>query len=199
MGIFLRKNNPKALSSFIKVIKKGGVALHPTDTVYGLGACAFLPQALRRIFLLKGRRPESPFLVLAAPEKISELVSHIPFSLHSIWEEFLSQPITAVLPARASRPYITREGKIAVRVPAEPFLLDALRLLPCPIASTSANPSGRVFSAARAVEYFQDKVDLVLLGKELRPLPSTIIDFTHHPPRLLRRGAYIPKSFPLRP
>jgi len=174
------------------------VVFHPTDTVYGLGACAFSRRALRRVFLLKGRRQENPLLILTTPGRLLEVASHIPNSLRRIWDEFLAEPITAILPARHPRPYITARGKIGVRIPAEPFLLEALSILKCPLASTSANPSGRVLSLPRALEYFQDKVDLVLLGEDPGTLPSTVIDFTQNPPRLVRRGAYLPKSFPLK-
>ncbi len=192
MGIYLRKNEKGALEAFLKVIEHHGVALHPTDTVYGLGACAFSLRALRRIYLLKERKPENPFLVLASPEKIPALVEFIPASLRKIWKQYLKYPITAILPAKHPWPFITKKGKIAVRIPAEAFLQQALKNLPCPIASTSANPSGKILTRDRAFIYFADKVDLIVLGKEPEPLPSTIIDFTLPHPVILRKGAYLP-------
>ena len=193
MGTYLRKNEKGALEALLRVLKHEGVALHPTDTVYGLGACAFSQRALRRIFLLKGRSPKNPLLVLADSEKLRSLVSFIPSSLKNMWNEYLRFPITAILPAKHPWPFITKEGKIAVRIPAEPFLQQALKNLPCPIASTSANPSGKILSPARAFTYFANKVELVILAEETFPLPSTIVDFTGAFPEIIRGGAYLPR------
>ncbi len=183
----------------MEVIRRGGVVLHPTDTVFGLAAPAFNLRALRRLGFLKGRRPQSPFLVLASPEGISEIVSHIPLSLREMWGDFLKYPITAILPSKVRFPYITREGKIAVRIPDDEFLRKALRDLGFPIASTSANLSGQVFSPSRALSYFLPMVDLVIWGEERDPRPSTIVDFTGTYPRLVRAGSYLPPGLRLFP
>ncbi len=189
MATYLRKNKDSA-KKFAEVLEKGGIVLHPTDTVYGLAAHGWKRKALEKLALLKGRSWEKPFLVLSSEAMLEELVSEIPESLRNLWEDFISKPITAILPARRDFPYITSRGKIAVRIPSDQFLLEVLQLLRAPIASTSANPAGLILPQEESINYFSERVDLVILGKTGGGLPSTIIDFTIKPPKLIREGAY---------
>jgi len=189
LATYLRKNKDSA-KKFAEVLEKGGIVLHPTDTVYGLAAHGWKRKALEKLALLKGRSWEKPFLVLSSEAMLEELVSEIPESLRNLWEDFISKPITAILPARRDFPYITSRGKIAVRIPSDQFLLEVLQLLRAPIASTSANPAGLILPQEESINYFSERVDLVILGKTGGGLPSTIIDFTIKPPKLIREGAY---------
>lgn len=189
MATYLRKNR-EAARKFAEVLESEGIVLHPTDTVYGLAAHGWKKRALEKLAQLKGRSWEKPFLVLASEPIFRELVREVPKSLEDIWSDFLTEPITAILPAVRDFPFITSGGKVAVRIPSDPFLLKVLELLKAPIASTSANPAGLILSPEEAIPFFSEKVDLVIHGKTGSGLPSTIIDFTKSPPKLIREGAY---------
>ncbi|MCD6454821.1 MAG: threonylcarbamoyl-AMP synthase [Candidatus Aminicenantes bacterium] len=189
MAIFLRKNK-EAREIFARVIKKGGIVLHPTDTVYGLAADAFNTGALKKLAFLKGRTSLKPFLVLATEDMLPSLASYIPFYLKKKWRDFLEKPLTAVLYAKVKRPFITSKGKIAIRIPSDEFLLDVIKIAGRPIASTSANPSGTVLPQEKLISFFSWKVDLIISGQSGGKKPSTIVDFTSTPPVVLRKGEY---------
>ncbi len=197
MGIYLKARNKESWKRAGEVIKKGGIILHPTDTVYGLATHAFKLRPLRILALLKGRSVGKPFLVLANQEQFFQLVKYIPYSLKEIWEDFIKHPITAILWSKRKFPYTTKEGKIAMRIPFDPLTLMILKEANAPLASTSANPPGILHSTRESISFFSKMVDLVILGKPGGTISSTIIDFTAIPPKILRKGVY-PDQSPLR-
>jgi len=197
LGIYLKARNKESWRRAGEVIKKGGIILHPTDTVYGLATHAFKFRPLRALALLKGRNTGKPFLVLANQELFFQLVKYIPCSLKEIWEDFIKYPITAILWSKRKFPYTTKGGKIAVRIPSDPLTLRIMEEANAPLASTSANPPGILLSTREAISFFSKMVDLVVLGTPGCTIPSTIINFTASPPKILRKGDY-PDQSPLR-
>ncbi len=177
-----------------RVIRKGGIVLHPSDTVYGLGCSPFDPAALERLLQIKGRRQEKGLLVLI-PDRdwVGKLARECPFLTAPTLERFWPGPLTILLPARSElSPLLTgNERKIGIREPAGRFLKDWLKRIPGPVVSTSANRSG--FPAPETVkgleETFGPLVDLIIDAGPLRPgPPSTVLDLTCVPPKILRRG-----------
>lgn len=179
----------------ISVLKRGGLVVFPTDTVYGLGACFSSLPAVERIYQLK-QRPRSVALplLLADTAQISEVAQVVPPVALLLARSFLPGALTMVLPRSKSVPDIVTGGgeTIAVRIPAHPVAIALIKGVGMPIVGTSANVSGRpsALTAGEVFSQFSDRIDLVIDGGRCPGgIESTIVDVTGEVPRLLRPGA----------
>jgi L-threonylcarbamoyladenylate synthase len=180
----------------ISILKQGGVVAFPTDTVYGLGAWANLPQAVERVYRVKERlRNMALPLLLAHISQISEVASSVPPIAWLLAEKFLPGALTIVLHKSKSVPDIITGGvTVAVRVPAHPVPIALAEGLGAPIVGTSANLSGKPSSltADEVYSQFGDKIDLVIDGGRCSGgRESTIVDVTGEIPVVLREGAIL--------
>jgi len=173
---------------------RGELVVLPTDTVYGIGADAFIPSAVNALLDAKGRGRDMPVPVLVGSWKaLDGLVLHLPDKARELIEAFWPGALTLVLthaPTLAWDLGDTR-GTVAVRMPLHPVALELLKLTG-PLAVSSANRSGQpaATTAAEAQEQLGDAVAVYLDGGTCaEPVPSTIIDLTSDVPRLLRAGA----------
>ena len=179
----------------ISILKRGGIVAFPTDTVYGLGACANLPQAVERVYQVKERpRNMALPLLLAHTLQISEVAEPVPPIAWLLAYNFLPGALTIVLHKSNSVPDIITGGGItvAVRIPAHPIPVALADGLGMPIVGTSANLSGKpsVLTADKVYSQFGDKVDLVIDGGRCPGgRESTIVDVTGETPVVLREGA----------
>ena len=179
----------------ISILKQGGIVAFPTDTVYGLGACANIPQAVKRVYQVK-ERPQNMALplLLAHTSQISEVAELVPQIAWLLADKFLPGALTIVLyKSNSVSDIITAGGKtIAVRVPAHPVPVALAQGLGAPIVGTSANLSGKpsALTAGEVYSQFGDKIDLVIDGGRCPGgRESTIIDVTGETPVVLREGA----------
>lgn len=179
----------------ISILKQGGIVAFPTDTVYGLGACANIRQAVERIYRVK-ERPQNKALplLLAHTSQISEVAEPVPQIAWLLADKFLPGALTIVLYKSNSVPdIITAGGKtIAVRIPAHPIPVALAEGLQAPIVGTSANLSGKpsVLTADEVYSQLGDKIDLVIDGGRCPGgRESTIVDITGEVPVILREGA----------
>ncbi|MFO7180388.1 MAG: L-threonylcarbamoyladenylate synthase [Pseudomonadota bacterium] len=178
----------------VSVLKSGGLVAFPTETVYGLGADATNPDAVRRIFEAKGRPASHPLIVhVADAGALVDLARDVPPAATALAERFWPGPLTLVLErsARVLREVTGGQPTVAIRVPAHPVALALLRAFGGPVAAPSANRFGAV-SPTTAEHVRRDlgaRVDLVLEGGPAEVgLESTIVDVTSDPPRILRPG-----------
>ncbi len=185
----------RALEEAAAAIRGGGLVAFPTETVYGLGADAWNPAALARIFEVKGRPQDNPLIVhVSGEEQLREVALEIPSAASELIGRMWPGPLTLVLRARPALPKEVTAGlpTVAVRCPAHPVALRLIELSGVPIAAPSANLSGRP-SPTRAEHVVSDLsglVDVILdSGDTQYGLESTIIDVTRDPPVLLRPGA----------
>ena len=187
-------NETEALQHAAEIIKRGGIVAFPTETVYGLGADAFAPLAVARIFEVKKRPHFDPLIVhVAGPDDLGRLVTDIPGPAQKLINRFWPGPLTLVLPRRDEVPDIVTAGlpTVAVRMPRHAMALRLIELSGSPVAAPSANPFGYVSptTAEHVREQLDDQVDLILDGG---PCPvgveSTILSFSGERPRLLRPG-----------
>lgn len=175
------------------LLKEGKVVAFPTDTLYGLGAKIDDIQAIHRIFEIKGRPSGQglPILISSASE-LPAVTSSVPELAQVFAKMFWPGPLTLILPANTSIPDpLVTKATVAVRMPQHQTALELIRLCQCPITGTSANRSGgnQPNSAIEVTTQIGDKVDMVLDGGTLgENVPSTIIDVTVDPPRLIRPG-----------
>ena len=178
--MILNKKNPETLETITAIIRDGGVAILPCDTIYGL--CAAYGIGEKPLMEIKGRDKNKAFLVLATLEQAKSLCSEIPEDIISSWPAAL----TVILNRKDG-------GTIAVRVPNDPFLQKLLNDVGCPIYSTSVNIAGEqsLTNLSAICRRFEAIVDVVVRGDETQgKVPSTLIDATVRPYRLVRQGLY---------
>ena len=178
----------------ISILKQGGLVAFPTDTVYGLGACADNELAVARVYQVKERPGNMALpLLLAHSSQISEVAESVPPVALLLADKFLPGALTIVLPrSKSVLDVVAGGGKtIAVRIPAHPVPV-ALAKAVGPIVGTSANLSGKpsVLTAAEVCSQLGDKIDLVIDGGRCPGgRESTIVDVTGEVPVILREGA----------
>lgn len=179
----------------ISVLKGGGIVALPTDTVYGLGAAANIPQAVERVYTVKGRPRQMALpLLLADTSQISEVAESVSPVAWLLAKSFLPGALTLVLPKSSSVPDIVTAGgeTVAVRIPAHPVPLALVLGLGAPILGTSANLSGKpsALTAGEVYAQFGDKIDLIIDGgRSPGGRESTVVDVTGEIPVVLREGA----------
>lgn len=189
----LPADDPAAIARAAAALRAGRLVAFPTETVYGLGAAALDPDAVRRIFAAKERPADNPLIVhVAAAEQAAPLVREVTPAARRLMS-FWPGPLTLVLPRAASVPDLTTAGQdtVALRVPAHPAALALLRAAAIPVAAPSANRSGRPSptTAAHVLADLEGRVDLILDGGPTEVgLESTVVDATREPPLVLRQG-----------
>ena len=185
----------KQVEKSISILKKGGVVAFPTDTVYGLGACANIESAVERLYRVKKRPQDMPLpLLLANTSQIREVAERVPEIAWFLVQKFLPGALTLVLPRSDAVPdIITAGGKtVAIRIPAHTIPVALAEGLGAPIVGTSANLSGEPNSltADEVYSQFNNEIDLIIDGGRCPGgVESTIVDVTGEIPVVLREGA----------
>ncbi len=178
-----------------QLIKEGEIVAFPTDTVYGLGADATNEAAVQKIFKAKGRPADRPISVLLSkPEAIEQYAENIAEEVWLLVEEFWPGPLTIVLKNRGLfAPTVTAgQDTIGLRMPDNQVALDFISACGTPLATPSANTSGRP-SPTKADHVLADldgKIAAVIDGGETSTgIESTVLDFSHaERPIILRPG-----------
>ena len=179
----------------ISILKQGGIVAFPTDTVYGLGACADIGQAVERVYQVKERpRNMALPLLLANISQISEVARPVPQIAWVLAHIFLPGGLTLVLHKSGSVPDIIAAGgeTVAVRVPNHLIPMMLIEGVGTPIVGTSANLSGKpsALTADEVYSQFGDRIDLIIDGGRCPGgKESTIVDVTGETPVVLREGA----------
>jgi len=185
----------ETLHKTIDILLSGGIVAYPTETFYALGVKFDLEKSLRRLYDLKQRSREKPLPVIIGDRKLlPSLSSSVNRIAISLMERFWPGPLTLIFPAVDTlSDYITAgTHTIAVRIPGESFSLHLAKSSGFPLTATSANISGSppADNAETVTEYFNDDIDLVIDGgKTPGGFPSTIVDVTGEPARILREGS----------
>lgn len=177
------------------IIRGGGVAAVPTDTLYGLAVNPFDADAVSRLFGVKSRSQERALpLVAADAEQVRAALGVLPPLGQQLAERFWPGPLTLVVPAPAAlAPDVTGGGgTVGVRVPAHAVIRALCAAAGVPLTATSANISGEPPTADpdRVADALADRIDVLV---DAGPTPggpaSTIVDVTGTAPRLIRAGA----------
>lgn len=177
-----------------EIIKKGGLVAFPTETVYGLGADALNPKAVRRIYAAKGRPADNPLIVhVADKDQIYRLAKKLPEKAKDLIRKFFPGPLTIVLEKNEVVPDETTAGlhTVAIRMPSHRIALALIKQSGTPIAAPSANKAGRPSptKAQHVLEDLNGEVDLIIDGGATEVgLESTVVDLTMKPPQILRPG-----------
>jgi len=177
----------------VEILKEGGIVAFPTDTVYGLGADAFNPEAVGRIYEVKERPRHLSFpLLLDDILQISWVAQPLSGIALFLAKRFWPGGLTLVLAKAASLPsYLSSGSTIAVRVPGHPVCLALIQGLGGPLIGTSANISGMpaALTADEVREQLGEKADLIIDGGKCPSgKESTVVDVTGEVPVILRQG-----------
>ena len=130
--------------SIIDIVKKGGIIIYPTDTIWGIGGDATNPRVIEKIYKIKGRNKEKSFIILVDGYKmLQNYVEEIPMKIWEILEKSL-KPTTVIYPNPKNLPeeLLAKDGSIAIRIIKKGFAKDLIKNIGVPLISTSANISG---------------------------------------------------------
>jgi L-threonylcarbamoyladenylate synthase len=186
--------DPALIERAVEVLRAGGLVAYPTDTVYGLAARPSDDAAVERLFSVKRRRPDqSTPLLIASPTDLARVVEDVPEVARALIGAFWPGGLTIVLrkaPSFHSRAVVG--DTVGLRVPDHSVPRELVRLLAEPITGTSANIAGgpEPLTADDVRTQLGDAIDFVIDGGRCAGgTPSTVVDCTTDPPRILRAGA----------
>ena len=195
MTIQSRHISKSSLREAGEVVRGGGVIAFPTETIYGLGVDPLNVPAVQRLYDLKGRSPQtSPILVLIRSRReLRALVSEITPAAERLMQACWPGPLTLVFRAAEAVPSVltAETGTIGVRLSAYPDVQRVLEVIGGPLTGTSANRTGQppATTADEVERAFGADVDLIVNGGPTPGgLPTTVVDTTVSPPRLIREG-----------
>ena len=200
MRTLLLSTEDADLKKAAEIIRNGGLAAFPTETVYGLGADAFSPDSARKAYAAKGRPSDNPLIVhIAKAEDIGRVARTVPEEALKLAEAFWPGPLTMVLPKRPELPKETTGGldTVAVRMPDSEPTLKFIEYSGTAVSGPSANISGRPSPTTwQHVQADLDgKIDAVICGEPCRGgIESTVLDLTDpSAPVILRPGLITPE------
>jgi tRNA threonylcarbamoyl adenosine modification protein (Sua5/YciO/YrdC/YwlC family) len=195
LKIFPENPNPKAIKKVIEVLKKGGVIIYPTDTVYGLGCDITNVKALERIAKIKGIKLErSNFSFICHDlSNLSDYVTQIDTSTFKLLKRTLPGPYTFILPGASTLPHPFKKKKtVGIRIPDNSIALEIVKSLGNPIVSTSIHDEDELLEYTTdpelIFEKWSSKVDLVIDGGFGDNTPSTVVEVKDSEITILREG-----------
>ena len=185
----------RLIAEAAEIIRRGGVIAYLTDTLYGLGADAFNTMAVQKVFALKSRSEEKALpVIIGNRAMLSKLVLEISSDAEKLIKIFWPGPLSLILPANPAVPGVLHgdSKRIAVRLPSCAVARELAIVSGGALTATSANRSGE--AAAQTAEgvhaALSGGIDMIVdSGPATETRPSTLLDMTQSPPRLLREGA----------
>lgn len=192
--IILKDINKKGLNEMGQIIRNGGLVAFPTETVYGLGANAFDDEAVKNIYIAKGRPSDNPLIVhISDASDVDKVAIDIPENAVKLIEAYAPGPFTMILKKRKDISNTVTAGldTVGVRIPSDKIARDFIKAAGVPIAAPSANLSGRPSPTTyeHVIDDLNGRVDAIICGGESTVgVESTIIDLTGITPVILRPG-----------
>ncbi|MDE5990663.1 MAG: threonylcarbamoyl-AMP synthase [Clostridia bacterium] len=189
----------EGLDKAVELIKGGDVVAFPTETVYGLGANALDKEAVKKIFLAKGRPMDNPLIIhIADKAMIDELAVDVTAQARAVIDAFMPGPITVILKKSACVPNEVSAGlsTVGIRYPSHCVAQKFIKACGLPICAPSANTSTKISptSSSHVYEDMKGRIPLILEGGESQVgIESTIIDMSTSSPTILRPGAVTPQ------
>lgn len=184
--------SPQLIEEVAAVIRGKGLIIYPTETLYGLGANPFDPEAVERLYRIKGREAGKPIPFLIKDLQMLEtLVADVPPLARQLIERYWPGPLTLIFRAKEGLPAPLRgRGTIGVRISSHPIARGIVEAVDAPLTSTSANPAGEgdLTDPQEIAQRFGDQVDLIVDGGQVPGVGSTVVDLTMTPPKVVREG-----------
>lgn len=195
LKIYPQNPNPKAIQRVVDVLKKGGLVIYPTDTVYGLGCDITNVKALERIAKIKGVKLEKSNFSFICEDlsNLSDYVKQIDTTTFKILKRALPGAYTFILPGSKNLPNPFKKRKtVGIRVPDNPIILELVSALGNPIVSTSIRDEDDILEYTTDPELIFEKwrhlVDIVIDGGYGDNEASTVIDLSEDEPIVVREG-----------
>jgi tRNA threonylcarbamoyl adenosine modification protein (Sua5/YciO/YrdC/YwlC family) len=195
LKIYEENPNPKQIDKVVAILRKGGLVIYPTDTVYGLGCDITNNRALEKIARLKNvKLAKANFsFVCNDLSHLSDYVKQINTATYKILKRALPGPYTFILPGNNSLPKAFKNKKtVGIRVPDNNIIREIVKQLGNPIVSTSIRDDDDVIEYTTdpelIFEKWQDKVDLVIDGGYGDNVPSSVIDLSGDEIEIIRAG-----------
>jgi L-threonylcarbamoyladenylate synthase len=193
-GTLLLDGSPEAIKKAAALLQAGGLVAFPTETVYGLGAIATSPEAVKKIYLVKGRPADNPLIVhIADLDQLDTVVEGLSPETLYLARIFWPGPLSLVLKRSLLVAPEVSAGlpTVAVRMPDHPLALSLIKAAGAPIAAPSANLAGRPSptSPRHVLEDLGGLIDAVIMGQDCRiGVESTVLDLSGRQPVILRPG-----------
>ena len=182
---------PAEIAGLARALDDGALAVFATDTVYGMGTGAFCETAVQKIYTIKKRPANQPLQILVADMEQAGRIAQFSLAATAVAKTYWPGGLTLIVPPTDSGKALLRGGKgLGIRIPACEPLRQILAHMKGPLCSTSANLHAQpVLTQEKDVlRTFDGRVDYILLGGTLSPTPSSVLDVTTQPARLLREG-----------
>jgi L-threonylcarbamoyladenylate synthase len=189
------KNSEEIVASALRVLRDGGIVAYPTESFYALGAIMDNITVIKKIYSLKNRDIHKPVpFIIGSKDVLYSIVKDIPQQAETLMRNFWPGPLTLLFYTKNEINGIITgfTGKIALRMPGNPFALALAKSAGVPISATSANLSARppAKNAREVIEYFGNGIDAVIEGNDAPGgNPSTIVDTTVTPIKIIREGS----------
>ncbi len=181
------------MNTVAEIIKKGGIGVYPTDTIYGLIGSALSESVVERLYNIKGRDEDKPFIILISDIKeLGQFSAVLSPELERIMKTYWPGPLTIILKTNGDTyTYLHRgKGPLAFRLPEKKELRELIKEvgpLVAPSANTQGDEPARNIEEARS--YFGGSVDFYVDGGEIQGHSSTIVDATSEPYKIIREGS----------
>lgn len=181
------------ITEAVRVIREKGMIIYPTETLYGLGANPLFPEALQRIYAIKGRAAAKPIpFLIKDQEMLATLVEEVPAIGRELIKRYWPGPLTLIFRAKKglAPPLMGQDGTIGLRITAHPVARRIVEALDAPLTSTSANLAGAkdLLDGKQLAQFFGNQVDLIIDSGKVPGIGSTVVDLTVAPPRIVRQG-----------
>lgn len=193
--IYPENPNPKEIKRVVDVLRKGGLVIYPTDTVYGLGCDITNTKALEKIARIKGVKLDKAnwSFICADLSNLSDYVRQIDSPTFKILKRALPGPYTFILPGNNNLPKIFKKKKtVGIRVPDNSIAKALVEALGNPIVSTSIRDEDELLEYTTDPELIYEKwqnlVDIVIDGGYGDNVASTVIDLSEAEPEIVREG-----------
>ena len=189
----MNQSDDLQVNQAIATLRDGGVVAFPTDTVYGVGVDPFQPDAVRKLYQIKGRPIDKPIPILVGSvSDVERVAQNLPPTFSRLAEQFWPGELTLIVEAKSLPPEVTAGGDtVGVRMPDHPLALALLQRFGGAIATTSANKSDEP-PATSADEVRSELGDLVSIildgGQRTTKIASTVLDLSVSPPQIRRDG-----------
>lgn len=193
--IFEENPNEREIEKVVEVLKKGGLIIYPTDTVYGIGCDITNMKAMEKVAKLKGIKLEKANFSFICNDlsNLSDFVRQIDTPTYKILKRTLPGPFTFVLPSNNNLPKAFKNRKtVGIRIPNNNIIRELVKKLGNPIVSTSIYDEDDLLEYTTDPELIFEKwgamVDIVIDGGYGGNIPSTVIDLTEDEPVIIREG-----------